>query len=249
MKSVLKWVGVAILSLLFAFGFTRIPNQVRTQQIMQNKIAQKFDAKTYQGWVLAYTALNEAESTMYMQRPTFETEEEELGFQTLGWPDKFLPDLVNEFGILIQKPYAGTYALNRQKKSLTDYFKREIDNLEVALNAYTVTDPDNPHAYDAAVIKSLNMFSEYLGTLNTATHNLTLEAMSDKSLGDYYAEHLGEDLATPMAYSSIAKDYLLANIKKYRATYEVELKEKSMETLGIEKAQTKRVNQLLLIIE
>ena len=193
--------------------------------------------------MLSYAALNEAEVSMYNQYPTFKSDKEREEFETLGYPKKYLPDLINEFGILVQKPYAGTYALDRQKDELAKYFNQERTNLTTAINAYRYTNPKNPNAYDAVAIKALNTFADNIDTLDRATSELTLDSVKTKSLGDYYNKFLSnDDFSIALSYSNIAKDYLLANIKHFNKTYEASLNEDSSK---LDQNQTKKVRDLL----
>ena len=122
MKKILLGLVILLGSIAVAFGGAQIPGMMKQHQIQQNKVVRNYSAKAYQGWVLAYAALNEAEVTMYNTAPVFETAEELEAYKQLKYPDKYLPDLINEFGILVQKPYAGTYSLERQKTALLSYF-------------------------------------------------------------------------------------------------------------------------------
>lgn len=243
MKKVLTWLLIIVGSAAFAYGASLVPNMISQHKINQNKMVRGYTPKMYQGWVLAYSALNEAEVTMYNTAPEFETPEEAEAFKTLNYPEKFLPDLINEFGILIQKPYAGEYTLNRQKSELVSYFTKESDKVNEAINSYIVTDSKNPNAYDAVVVKALNSFSDTLGTLNRATSELTLESISERSLGDYYGTFIPtEDMSAPLAYSSIAKEYLMANIKRHNSQYTKDL---NGDTSKLDSATIREVNLLL----
>ena len=76
--------------------------------------------------------------------------------------------------------------------------------------------------------------------------SLSLDAVKDQSLGAYYSTFLSEDeMSAPLAYSSIAKDYLMTNIKRYRSTYTKELNNKDLQTLELNSTTTRQVNELL----
>lgn len=246
MKKILLGIVILLGSLVVAFGGAQIPGMMKQHQIQQNKVVRNYSAKAYQGWVLAYAALNEVEVTMYNTAPVFETAEELEAYKQLKYPDKYLPDLINEFGILVQKPYAGTYSLERQKTALLSYFNEQTTAVNTAINSYITTNPEKPNAYDAAVLKALNSYSDTLTTLNRATVSLSLDAVKDQSLGAYYSTFLAEDeMSAPLAYSSIAKDYLMTNIKHYRSTYLKDLNSKDMEVLELNSTTTRQVNKLL----
>lgn len=246
MKKILLGIVIMLGSLAVAFGGAQIPVMMKQHQIQQNKVVRNYSAKAYQGWVLAYAALNEAEVAMYNTAPVFETAEELEAYKQLKYPDKYLPDLINEFGILVQKPYAGTYSLERQKTALLSYFNEQTTAVNTAINSYITTNPEKPNAYDAAVLKALNSYSDTLTTLNRATVSLSLDAVKDQSLGAYYSTFLDEDeMSAPLAYSSIAKDYLMTNIKRYRSTYTKELNNKDLQALGLNSTTTRQVNELL----
>lgn len=243
MKKLITGILILVGAIATGVAISFIPTGVRNNQIYQNKVVRKFDAKTYQGWVLAYAALNEAEVTMYNQAPVFDDPKEAEAYAQLNYPEKNLPDLINEFGILVQKPYAGQYSLNRQKTSLIDYFNKEITALNNAANSYITTNPKSPNAYDGSVLKALNSYSDTFGTLSRATTEMTLEKAQSTSLGDYYAEFLSdEEMSMPLAYSNIAKDYLLINIKRYQSKYTESIRQS---TEGLDSATIRQVNILL----
>ena len=52
-------------------------------------------------------------------------------------------------------------------------------------------------------------------------------------------------MSAPLAYSSIAKDYLMTNIKRYRSTYTKELNNKDLQALELNSTTTRQVNELL----
>lgn len=207
---------IAALGLTFAFSMG--PKLQKESVIAHSKISTNYTPEVYEGWVYADVALHRENDILYSHNP--HTKNSNAVGSMRDYPSMYLPDLIDQYGISVQKPYTGTYIFNTQKQQLLNFYNNEED---VLLKAETEYKPmyGTPTANDAEVVQALNAYLKLLDKLDTATSKLTLKQAQNKPIGYYIQKEVGEtDLSLPLAYGQVATQYLDNNINAYQKQYE-----------------------------
>lgn len=209
---------ITIVSVLSITGLAiYTPHLIEQQQIRDSQVA-KYSPKNYYGWAVAYNALQEANDTAYSTYPKKKTEEHERAIQR-NYPKKYLPDLIQEFGIVVQKDYSSNYIFLERKGDLANYSSEMMTVMKKAQNSYSDSEKV-PNANDANVRVALEKYAVLFEKLNTAIEDLDLNQAQTGALGAYIQKNVGEKaFSDPIAYGQVAQDYLKANLDRYKNTF------------------------------
>jgi hypothetical protein len=219
-KKIFLALGILIIAGLSTFLAIKIPDTLEKNKVEELKVAKKFDVKVYESWLLTYTALQEAEDTFY-DNLDWNDEEKAEDYKAKNYPEKAFPTLVEDFGISVQKDYAGEYVYNKQKEAIIRYLDKELKKINTAINNYQAVNPDNPNAFDATVLKSLKDYNIVFSKIKNNLENTTLEESKNKPIGEVLKRGLSEeDLTKPLIAGKISTEYVMTNLKHYSASYD-----------------------------
>lgn len=206
---------------------THVPTMVEEANVKNARIANKFDIKTYIGWAHAYDIIGREAQILYSKCPNDKSSQ--YFHNDLGYPNEYLPDLITDFGIAVQKPYTSNYIFTQEKDGLTTFYNNE----SVLINqARTQFKPVNKsvNANDALVIEALKSYAILVDKLNSSTSTLTLEKSKNMSIGKYIKKDVGEKtFSQPLKYTDLALKYLATNLNTYRSAYNAYVKDGKLE--------------------
>lgn len=210
-----------IVSLMLGIGIgtlgTRVPDVVEQANVKNARIANSFDIDTYTGWVYAYNAIGRETQILYNKNPH---DRNSNYFQSnLNYPQYYLPDLLTNFGIAVQKPYTSNYIFAEQKNDLINFYNSESTLVNHARYQFK---PMNKkvNANDALVIEALKYYAILIDKLNATTSTLTLKDSENIAIGKHIKKDVGEESFTrPLKYSNLAMEYLATNIRTYYDAY------------------------------
>lgn len=210
-KRILTFGSMILLTILSVFLAMNVPTWVEQSNVRKNETVSKFDPKVYIGWTYAYYALNRENSVLYTKTP------KTLPDKT--YPKTYLPELLQNFGIAVEKDYSGEYVFTQQKQLLLDFYNTESSVLLEASDKYKTIN-NKSTANDAVVISALNSYTILIDKFNVATNSVTLKDAHSNQLGSSMKKAVGEDnLATPIGYGQLAKSYLETNLQKYKPQF------------------------------
>ena len=121
----MKKVFITILVILGVLGGSALaiaaPKIIEHQQILDSQVA-PYTIERYYSWAKAYDALEKANDTLYSSYPKEkENPEEYTRAIQRDYPKKYLPDMIQEFGIVVQKDYSSYYIFSERKGDLQNY--------------------------------------------------------------------------------------------------------------------------------
>lgn len=217
-KKFLGILGVIGAVVLLSLGIIYTPKIIEQNRIKESRVAE-FSVERYAGWALAYNALSEANSTLYSTHPTDKKSEDYIEATRLNYPEKYFPDLIQEFGIAVQKDYSSNYIYTQLKGDLNDYSTGMLSKIKEAQNNFV--DSSKPqNANDANVRAALEKYYTLYEKMNTSIQELTLEQSQKGALGEYIQERVGDKtFSEPIAYGQVAKEYLKQNLDLYKNAF------------------------------
>lgn len=218
MKRVFTIIGSILAIVLISGAIIAAPGIAEGQRIAKSRIAE-FKNDRYIGWALALNAIQEANDSFYAERPTDKNSEEFKRAESRGYPEKYFPTLVEEFGIVVQKEYSSNYIFNQQKTELTNYLGKVLSDLKQAQNSYV--DSEQPaNANDANVRAALEHYYTLFEKVQSSIQKMTLEEAKSGALGQRILNDVGEDeFSKPIGYGQVATEYLDVNLKRYAGTF------------------------------
>lgn len=197
---------------------TNIPKIVEQANVKNARIANSFDVDTYLGWVYAYNAIGRESQILYNKNP--HDSNSSYFIKNLNYPNEYLPDLLTNFGIAVQKPYTSNYIFSEQKNDLINFYNSESTLVNHARSRFKPMN-SKVNANDALVIEALKYYAILIDKLNATTSTLTLKDSQNIAIGKYIKKDVGIDSFTkPLKYSNLALEYLATNIKTYHGSYE-----------------------------
>lgn len=218
MKKIFTIIGSILAIVIVSGAIIAAPGIAERQRIARSRIA-NYKNDRYIGWALALNAIQEANDTFYTERSTDKKSEEFKRAEERGYPSKYFPTLVEEFGIVVQKEYSSNYIFTQQKRELTNYLGRVLSDLKQAQNNYV--DSEQPaNANDANVRAALEYYYTLFEKVQSSVERMTLEEAQSGALGQRIINDVGEDVfSKPIAYGQIATEYLEVNLKLHAGTF------------------------------
>lgn len=219
----MKKVFITILVILGVLGGSALaiaaPKIIEHQQILDSQVA-PYTIERYYSWAKAYDALEKANDTLYSSYPKEkENPEEYTRAIQRDYPKKYLPDMIQEFGIVVQKDYSSYYIFSERKGDLQNYTSSLMKQVQSAREGYLPVDKE-PNANDANVLVALEKYYALLEKLNYSIEELTQEQAKTGALGQYIQDNVGEKMfSDPIAYGQVAQSYLKANLERYKNTF------------------------------
>ena len=215
-KKILFIIGFILSVIILTLGTLYVPNLISKHNVDKNVVVARFDPKVYEGQAYAYYALKRENNVLYSETP----KNINALSKSQQYPKVWLPDLLKNYGIAVQKPYSGTYVFNQQKQNLLDFYNTESSVILKANDMYKVLD-NKATANDGAVISALNSYTVLVDKLNTATNSMTYENAHKISMGTYIKKSVGtSDFSKPIGYGQIAQSYLEKNLNAYKSNYQ-----------------------------
>ena len=215
----LKKFVIILLVILAVLGGSAIlitaPKIIEQQQIKDSQVA-PYSIERYYSWAKAYDALQKSNDTLYSSYPDKKKDPEEYKRAVQrSYPKKYLPDMIQEFGIVVQKDYSSNYIFLERKSDIQNYTSNLMKQVKSAKNGYISVDKE-PNANDANVLVALEKYYALLEKLNFSIEELTQEQAKSGALGQYIQDNVGEKLfSDPIAYGQVAQSYLKANLDRY----------------------------------
>lgn len=243
MKRILSFILSVLAGVLIAFFIILpLPQAIDDFQVERAVTAPNFNYSQYEGWAYAYDALQRQGTVLYSNYPD-DPEEREM-YYLRGYPGRWLPQYLEDFGIIAQKDYAGNFVFIEQKAQISRFLNNETVILNNALSNFKpISDPIN--ANDANVIQAIQSYTYMINELNSAISEMTLDDAHAQPLGEFIYERIGQDtLSDPIAYGNVAINYLEVNLDKYRSDY-ISFIEDDANSDSVDQG---RVEQVLLII-
>lgn len=211
---------------------TSIPTIIENNNVKNARIANKFDMQTYIGWAYAYNVIGREGQILYNKNKNDNASK--YFAENLGYPDKYLPDLLTDYGIAVQKPYTSNYIFTQQKNDLINFCNTESALINQARSQYK---PVNKkiNANDALVIEALKNYSILVDKVNSSVSTLTLKDSQNMSIGKYIKKDVGQNtFALPLKYNDLAMEYLVTNLRTYHSDYENARKSENNDISGID---------------
>lgn len=210
-KKILIIISMVFVTILTVFLAMNVPNWIEQNNVKKNETVSKFDPKVYTGWAYAYYAINRENQVLYLETP------KTLPDKT--YPKIYLPELLQNYGIAVEKDYSGKYVFTQQKQLLLDFYNTESSVLLEASDKFKSVN-NKTTANDAVVISALNSYTVLIDKFNVATNSVTLEDAHTNSMGSYIKKQVGTDnLSTPIGYGQLAQSYLKTNLDKYKPSF------------------------------
>ena len=241
LKGFLLSISILVVSGLATFAIVKTPEIIHHNKVERASVSSSFDVDTFRGWVLSYNAIKRANNTLYNNAP--KDAKTKASLVAIGYPDTWLPELIQNYGIAVQKDYSGRYIYEKQKKNLMSFYNDENTNLTTALNSFKTTGKE-VSANDANVIEALNGYIVLVGKLQSSTNQITIDNSKETSIGSVINKDISEkDMATPIAQGQVANEYLEKNITQWKGTYAATIKDSEFKDNNPDK--TKEVNLIL----
>lgn len=210
---------ISLLVIIGVLGGTALivvaPKIVEQQQIKESQVA-PYTIERYYAWAKAYDALQKSNDTLYSSYPDEKEHPDEYTRAIQReYPKKYLPDMIQEFGIVVQKEYSSNYIFLERKSEMQTYTSNLMKQVKSAKDGYISVD-NEPNANDANVLVALEKYYALLEKLNFSIEELTQEQAKTGALGKYIQDNVGEKLfSDPIAYGQVAQSYLKANLDRY----------------------------------
>lgn len=211
---------------------THIPTIIENNNVKNARIANKFDMQTYIGWAYAYNVIGREGQILYSKNKNDNASK--YFAENLGYPDKYLPDLLTDYGIAVQKPYTSNYIFTQQKNDLINFCNTESALINQARSQYKPVNK-TVNANDALVIEALKNYSILVDKVNSSVSTLTLKDSQNMSIGKYIKKDVGQNtFALPLKYNELAMEYLITNLRTYHNDYENARKSDNNDISGID---------------
>lgn len=211
---------------------THIPTIIENNNVKNARIANKFDMQTYIGWAYAYNVIGREGQILYSKNKNDNASK--YFAENLGYPEKYLPDLLTDYGIAVQKPYTSNYIFTQQKNDLINFCNTESALINQARSQYKPVNK-TVNANDALVIEALKNYSILVDKVNSSVSTLTLKDSQNMSIGKYIKKDVGQNtFALPLKYNELAMEYLITNLRTYHNDYENARKNDNNDISGID---------------
>lgn len=211
---------------------THIPTIIENNNVKNARIANKFDMQTYIGWAYAYNVIGREGQILYSKNKNDNASK--YFAENLGYPEKYLPDLLTDYGIAVQKPYTSNYIFTQQKNDLINFCNTESALINQARSQYKPVNK-TVNANDALVIEALKNYSILVDKVNSSVSTLTLKDSQNMSIGKYIKKDVGQNtFALPLKYNELAMEYLITNLRTYHNDYENARKSDNNDISGID---------------
>lgn len=241
LKNLLIIISVIVIGGIATIGVIKLPSLIQERQVNKASLASDYNTERFQGWVLAYNALKRENNVLYSDAPT--NKKDFAQYEALGYPNKWFPDLIEDYGIAVQKSYSGKYIYDNQKLNLTSFLNGEANILSTAGNSW-MNKTDKMEADDAQVVQALQSYTILVGKLQSSTNQITLENSKKTSIGSVLNKEITEEeYYKPLVWGQVAMNYLDKNIKAQQGSYEATIKDSNFVDKNPE--ITKQVNAYL----
>lgn len=199
------------------FFTTKVPAIIEQRNVQNARIANSFDMDTYIGWAYAYNVIGRESQILYNKNP--HDDAAKYFVENLDYPDKYLPDLLTDYGIAVQKPYTSNYIFTQQKNDLISFCNTESASINEARGEFLPLN-DSVNANDALVIEALKYYAILVDKINSSVSTLTLKDSQNTAIGKYIKKDVGQKtFAQPLEYTNLALEYLATNLTTYHPAY------------------------------
>lgn len=213
-----------ILGLILSIFVISIPGRNDESTIARNGISRQFDVETFEGWVLTLDTLERQQEVLYAPEPDPNSDDPNMKDRVKKaslrkYPEQYLPSLIEEYGIAVQKPYSGNFLFQAQKEKLQNFLNNELVLLSESITMFKPT--SNPiNANDAVVLKAIEKYTLLLEGLNSRIGNMTYADSKQRPIGEIMLDGLTEDaFSDPIAYGVLATEHLRNNIRAHQSHY------------------------------